>query len=270
MPFVFYGCDTNRAERQCPRPLPIQSGCTRLIARRQNRCKSAAPGRMACNGTLQSSQPSRQGRKIPPCAIRPPWAPHALKVGSQKSEAKSRRPKTGSRKQKPEAGSRKPEAKTGSRKQKPEAKGRRPLTVLPEALHSASAIREPARQGYGLLPNGILLSQAQISRTQTEPPAFRPRHTGNLCAAASFPGRNYGRGRVAGTQYKGIESIGHLYNKRGRRLPSPHITRLPCCQNLCTARTRNLLYLGISMTYGGSMPICVVKASLASFSVEEK
>lgn len=191
-------------------------------------------------------------RKTPPCAIRPPWAPHALKVGSQKSKAKSRRPKTGSRKQ--EAGS----------------KSRKPLTVLLEALHSASAIREPAQQGYGLLPNGILLPRAQISRTRTAPPAFRPRLPGTAVLRPIFAERNYGRGRVAGTQYKGIESIGHLYNKRGRRLPSPHITRLPCCQNLCTARTRNLLYLGISMTYGGSMPICVVKASFASFSVEEK
>lgn len=210
MPFVFYGCDTNGAERQCPRPLPIQSGCTRLIARRQNRCRPAA-GRMVCNGTMRSSQPSRQGRKTPPCAIRPPWAPHAPKVGSKKPKAQSQRPK---------AGSPKPEARSKSQK---------PLTLLPEALHSASAIRAPAQQGYGLLPNGILLPRAQISRAQTEPPAFRPRHTGNLCAAASFPGRNYGRGRVAGTQYKGIESIGHLYNKRGRRfaLPSYYMPAVP-------------------------------------------
>lgn len=211
------------------------------------------------HGTMRSSQPSRQNRRN--------TAPRdTTALGAPRPE--SRKPEVGS--QKPETKNRKPEAKAGSRKQKPEAKGRRPLTVLPEALHSASAIREPAQQGYSQLPNGILLPRAQIPRTRTAPSAFRSRHIGNRCAAASFPGRNYGRGRVAGTQYKGIESIGHLYNKRGRRLPSPHITRLPCCQNLCTARTRNLLYLGISMTYGGSMPMCVVKASFASFSVEEK
>lgn len=248
MPFVFCGCDTNGAERQCPRPLPIQSGCTRLIARRQNRCKSAAPGRMVCNGTMRSSQPSRQGRKTPPCAIRPPWAPHAPKVGSKKPEAQSQRPKTGSRKQKA---------------------GSRSLYCSKHCIAHPRFVRPP-QQGYGLLPNGILLPRAQISRTRTAPPAFRPRLPGTAVLRPIFAERNYGRGRVAGTQYKGIESIGHLYNKRGRRLPSPHITRLPCCQNLCTARTRNLLYLGISMTYGGSMPMCVVKASFASFSVEEK
>lgn len=98
MPFVFYGCDTNGAERQYPRPLPIQSGCTRLIARLQNRSRSAAAGRSdGLHGTMRSLQPSRQGRKIPPRAIRPPCAP----------------PHPESRK--PEAQSRKPEAKAGSR-----------------------------------------------------------------------------------------------------------------------------------------------------------
>lgn len=134
-------------------------------------------GRMACMGQCGLCSRRDKAGKHRPARYDRLVRPRTPKAGSQKSKAQSRKPKAGD--QKPEAGS----------------KSRKPFTVLPEALHSASAIREPAQQGYGQLPNGILLPRAQISRTRTAPPAFRPRLPGTAVLRPIFAERNYGEGK---------------------------------------------------------------------------